>query len=81
MTAPDAILDRLVRVAREARDNGYGSLSLEDKLCTALALNSAYTVAMLGYTIPEAIDRAGLECAARLLRVQRIIHADAAQAA
>lgn len=48
--------------ARDAKNGGHASWCVQstgEKVAVALALNRADWLAEMGYTIPEAIDRAG----------------------
>lgn len=55
--------EQLIRKARDARRGGFDALRVQstgEKVSVALVLNRSDWLAELGYTIPEAIERAGL---------------------
>jgi len=74
MPADTVTLAQLLRVARLARDYGYGGFSTGEQLFAALVLNLADWLAELGFTFAESLDRLGpawveeIPAAARTLR-------------
>jgi len=69
-----AIFAQLLRVARLARDHGYGGFSTGEQLFAALALNRADWLTELGFTIAEALDRLGPDWAAEISAAARTLH-------
>jgi len=49
----------LLRVARLARDHGYGGFSTDEPLSRPWVLNGADWLGEFGFTIAEALDRLG----------------------
>lgn len=59
----DAQFQQLLRKSREAQHGGreaWDVMSTGEKVAVALVLNRADWLTEYGYTIPEAIDRAGM---------------------
>ena len=65
--------------ARDAKRGGYDAWACQstgEKVTVALVLNRTDWLSEIGYTIPEAIDRAGPEWVAILRDVERALHED-----
>jgi hypothetical protein len=66
--------EHLLRKSRNAKRGGHdawGVQSTGEKVAVALVLNRADWLAEIGYTIPEAIDRSGVEWVAMIPQVAR----------
>lgn len=66
--------EHLLRKSRDAKRGGqdaWGVQSTGEKVAVALALNCADWLAQIGYTIPEAIERSGVEWVAMIPQVAR----------
>ena len=61
----------LLGKARDAQAGGWDALSTGEKLATALVLNRADWLASMGYTLPEAIERVGMEWVSLVPAVSR----------
>ncbi len=66
--------EHLLRKSRDAKRGGHdawGVQSTGEKVAVALVLNRADWLAEIDYTIPEAIDRSGMEWVAIIPQVAR----------
>ncbi len=66
--------EHLLRKSRDAKRGGrdaWGVQSTGEKVAVALALNRADWLTEIGYTIPEAIGRSGVEWVAMIPQVAR----------
>lgn len=66
--------EHLLRKARDAKRGGrdaWGVQSTGEKTAVALVLNRADWLAEIDYTIPEAIERSGMEWVAIISQVAR----------
>lgn len=64
----------LLHKARDAKHGGEDAWSVQstgEKLAVALVLNRPDWLALMGYTLAEAVDRVGPEWCSHLLSVQR----------
>lgn len=61
MTSGDALLDRIIEIARTARGGGFGVLSTGEQLAAALVLNRADWLASINFTMSQAMERLGTE--------------------
>lgn len=66
--------EHLLRKSRDANRAGHdawGVQSTGEKVAVALVLNRADWLTQLGYTIPEAIERSGVEWVAMIPQIAR----------
>ena len=66
--------EHLLRKARDARRGGHDSWGVQstgEKVAVALVLNRADWLAEIDYTIPEAIERSGMEWVSIIPQVAR----------
>ena len=66
--------EHLLRKARDAKRGGHDAWAVQstgEKVAVALVLNRADWLAQIDYTIPEAIDRSGMEWIAIIPQVAR----------
>jgi hypothetical protein len=66
--------EHLLRKARDANRGGHDAWAVQstgEKVAVALVLNRADWLAQIDYTIPEAIDRSGMEWIAIIPQVAR----------
>ena len=66
--------EHLLRKSRDAKRGGrdaWGVQSIGEKVAVALVLNRADWLAEIDYTIPEAIERSGMEWVAIIPQVTR----------
>jgi hypothetical protein len=66
--------EHLLRKARDAKRGGHdawGVQSTGEKVAVALVLNRADWLTQIGYTMPEAIERSGVEWVAMIPQIAR----------
>jgi hypothetical protein len=66
--------EHLLRKSREAKRGGHDAWSVQstgEKVAVALVLNRADWLTEIGYTLPEAIERSGVEWVAMIPQVAR----------
>ncbi len=66
--------EHLLRKSRDANRGGQGAWAVQstgEKVAVALVLNRADWLAQIDYTIPEAIERTGMEWVAIIPQVAR----------
>ncbi|EPN2681273.1 TPA: hypothetical protein ACRNL1_005383 [Pseudomonas aeruginosa] len=72
----DHVLQQIVSKARDAKRGHWNVQSTGEKLASALVLNRADWLALMGYTIAEAIERVGPTWVARIPAAAKLIDAE-----